>query len=129
MLTNVRKSRYVLRTLTNGGHQDSDIIGDFPNLGKVWYNGDSIANTLSLSDVAKVCRVAMDTEQEPAMLVHRVDGSIMHFHEHSSGLYVFKPNDDRNKVSAYTMESTVAGRKKVFTRREIEAADDARTLY
>jgi hypothetical protein len=38
MLTNIRKSDHVLRVITNGGHQDSNMVGDFPNLGKVWYN-------------------------------------------------------------------------------------------
>lgn len=37
MLRNLRRSAYVLRAITNGGHQDSDMIGDFPNLGEVWY--------------------------------------------------------------------------------------------
>jgi hypothetical protein len=30
------------------------MIGDFPNLGQVWYNPYSIANILLLSDVRKV---------------------------------------------------------------------------
>ena len=33
MLSNIRKSDRVLRAITNGGHQDSDMVGDFPNLG------------------------------------------------------------------------------------------------
>jgi hypothetical protein len=51
MLSNIRRSPQTLRTLTNGGHQDSDMIGDFPNLGPVWYDKDSIANILSFADV------------------------------------------------------------------------------
>jgi hypothetical protein len=31
------------------------MIGEFPNLGKVWYNHESIANILSLAEVRKVC--------------------------------------------------------------------------
>lgn len=39
MLTNIRGSdRRILRALTNGGHQDLYMVGDFPNLGEVWYN-------------------------------------------------------------------------------------------
>jgi hypothetical protein len=47
MLTNIRNSQHVLRALTNGGHQDSNMIGDFAKLGTVWYNSNSIANILS----------------------------------------------------------------------------------
>jgi len=129
MLTNVRPSAHVLRALTNGGHQDSNMVGDFPNLGTVWYNAKSIANILSLADVRKVCRVTMDTSSEPAMLVHRLDGSVMRFEEHPSGLYVFKSNTTKDSVVGYSMLSTVAQQKKMFSRREIAAADIARALY
>jgi hypothetical protein len=37
MLVNIRKSDHVLRALTNGGFQDSDMVGDFNNLGTVSY--------------------------------------------------------------------------------------------
>jgi hypothetical protein len=86
-LTNIRHSGRVLCAITNGGHQDSDMVGDFPNLGEVWFNEDSIANMiLSLANVRKVCHVTMDTSHEPALLVHRLDGSVMKFVEHPSGL-------------------------------------------
>ena len=35
MLKNVCSSSHVLRAFTNGGFQDSDMIGEFPNLGNV----------------------------------------------------------------------------------------------
>ena len=92
MLTNLRESERTLRAITNGGHQDSNMVGDFPNLGEVWYNDKSIANILSLADVRKVCRVTMDSDDEPALLVHQLDGSVMKFKEHESGLYVYNPN-------------------------------------
>jgi hypothetical protein len=59
MLSNVRNSPHTLRALTNGGYQDSTMIGNFKNLGTVWFNPASIANILSLSEVRKVCRVTL----------------------------------------------------------------------
>ncbi|KAI2512541.1 Reverse transcriptase (RNA-dependent DNA polymerase) [Fragilaria crotonensis] len=103
MLTNIRRSPNVLRAITNGGHQDSCLLGDFPNLGPVWYNSDSIANILSLSEVRK-------------------------FVEHDNGLYVFVPNSSAD-VTGYTLVSTVAENKRMFTQREIRNADLARELY
>jgi hypothetical protein len=129
MLTNIRRSAHVLRALTNGGHQDSTMVGDFPNLGEVWYNHKSIANILSLADVRKVCRVTMDTANEPALHVHRLDGSVMTFTEHPSGLYVYKGNPTNASVAGYTMISTVARQKELFSRREVASADQARDLY
>ena len=130
MLSNIRKSPHVLRAITNGGHQDSNMVEDFPNLGVVWFNELSIANILSLSDGRKVCRVTMDISNESAMCVHQLDGSIMKFVEHPSGLYVFAPSNESNiPITVYTMINTVAEQKKMFTRREVSAADIARTLY
>ncbi|KAI2502074.1 Reverse transcriptase (RNA-dependent DNA polymerase) [Fragilaria crotonensis] len=129
MLTNIRPSDRTLRAVTNGGFQDSTLVGDFPNLGPVWFNPASIANILSLADVRKVCRVTMDTIAEPAMHVHRLDGSTMKFVEHECGLYVYFPSNSSNNVGAYTLVSTVAEQKKLFSRRDIANADMARTLY
>jgi hypothetical protein len=130
MLYNMRKSEDVMRAITNGGYQDSNMIGYFPNLGDVWYNKDSIANILSLAEVRKVCRVTMDSSNEPSINVHRFDGSIMKFVEHESGLYVYNcKNTTNTTVSNYTMVSTVATQKKMFTPREIASADEARALY
>ena len=128
MLTNIRRSKRTLRALTNGGHQDSNMIGDFPNLGEVWYNSKLIANILSLADVRKVCRVTMDSHNEPALLVHRLDGLVMKFTEHESGLYVY-PNVTYKIVTGYSILSTVAEQKKLSSRREVKAADAARELY
>ncbi len=128
MLTNLRDSPLVLRALTNGGSQDSHYVGDFPNLGTVWFNPASIANILSLADVRRVCRVTMDTSTEPAMIVHRLDGTEMKFTETDTGLYVYVPNFSK-PVSAYSLLQTVGQQKKLFSKREVAAADAARSLY
>jgi hypothetical protein len=66
----------------------------------------------------------MDSNDEPSINVHRVDGSIMKFVEHESGLYVYNcKNTTNTTVSNYTMVSTVATQKKMFTPLEIAAAD------
>jgi hypothetical protein len=134
MLSNVRNSPHTLRALTNGGYQDSTRIGDFKNLGTVWFNPASIANILSLSEVRKVCRVTLDTSAEPALCVHRLDGTLMKFLKHESGLYVYDSTAASNKYSLsvtayYTMINTVADQKKLFSLRQIASADLARDLY
>jgi hypothetical protein len=129
MLHNVRGSPHVLQAITNGGYQDSNMIGDFPNLGEVWYNENSIANILSLADVRKVCTVTMDSSRSTSMDVHRKDGSIMSFVEHPSGLYIYKGNDCSGRVTAYTLLNTVADHKHMFSQRQVQQADRARKLY
>ena len=129
MLTNIRDSGRTLRAITNGGHQDSTKVGDFPNLGEVWFNEQSIANILSLSEVSQVCRVTMDSHDKKALNVHRKDGSVMVFAEHPSGLYVYDSNVTSPNINPYTLVQTVTAQKKLFTPRQVQAADGARALY
>jgi len=64
-------------------------VGSVKNFGDVWFNTESLANILSIAAVRKVGRITMDTSVEPAMHVHRKDGSIMSFHGYHSGLYYY----------------------------------------
>jgi Zinc knuckle len=135
MLSNVCDSDKTMCAQTNGGHQCSSKVGDFKNLGLVWFNPQSIANILALSEVRKVCRVTMDTTLDLCMVIHRTDGSQMKFSEHSSGLYYYDAHsttsDSTNDVSIdnCTLVNTVSKNKQPFVTREIELADTARELY
>ena len=72
----------------------------------------------------------MDTAQESALLVHRLDGSVMRFVEHQCGLYVYdSSNHSSSEVSAYSLVSTVSQQKRLFTCRDVTNADTARQLY
>jgi Zinc knuckle len=132
MVTNIRSSPQSVCARTNGGQQTSTQIADFRNLGNVWYNTESIANILSLSEVRKVCRVTMDTSVEAAIFVHRKDGSKMKFEEHKDGLYYYETNIQPpviTDVVAHSFIHTVTDNKTLFVAREIDAADKARELY
>jgi hypothetical protein len=137
LLTNIRRSPRTLRVCTNGGTQTSTKIGAVTNFGDVWCNPDSLANILSMAEVRRVCRIAMDTAQEAAITVHRKDGSLMAFRECKSGLHYFdtapsQNNGIHNSASPDTIDylflNTVATNKLACTRRGIEGADRARTL-
>ena len=60
MLTDIKKSKTIMRTVSNGGHQDSRLTGMFPGFFRVWLNPDSLLNILSMSDVTDHFRVTMD---------------------------------------------------------------------
>ena len=62
MLLNIRKSKKTMRAYSNGGHQDSNQVGNFPGLFTVWYNKNSMLNILSFRDVRKIFRITMDTD-------------------------------------------------------------------
>jgi hypothetical protein len=93
------------------------------------FNKESIANILSMFAVCNVCRITMDRANTQAIHVHRMDGSIMTFSEHPSGLFMYDSNVYKPDVTGYTLVNTVAEQKKLFTPRQIRAADSARALY
>ena len=129
MLKNTCPSAQPFCAFTNGGYQDSHMISNFPTLGPVWYNPKSMTNILALAHVQKVCRITMDTSVEAASIDHHKDGTKIKFQEHSTGLYVYNPNDTNSTVVGYTMVSIVANQKHYFSRQEIKAADAAWEPY
>jgi hypothetical protein len=86
-----------------------------------------------MAAVRKRNRITMDTDIEPALLVHRQDGTVMKFREYRTGLYYYDAsaitNDTRTPVTDYCFVQTVQANKRMFHRREIEGADRARNLY
>ena len=120
-----------VRVFTNGGSQDYLQRGrlklfDFP----VYFNDASMANILSLSEVAAAYRITMDTSTSPSIPVHLNEDTQLIFTQCGSGLYYYDTTEDKfkPKVSNYSFLSTVSSNKEYFTRREIEQADAARLL-
>ena len=90
-LSNIRQSPSTLKVKTNGGVQTCTKIGEVKNFGTVWYDPKSLTNILSLAAVRKICRITMDSNIEPSLNVHRTNGTIMKFVEHTNGLYYHDP--------------------------------------
>jgi hypothetical protein len=134
-VTNIRPSTRQLRVYTNGGTQTSRETCTLKNFGDIWFNAQSLANILSLAEVRRICRVAMDTSIEAAMDVHRANGTIMKFQEYRTGLYYFDTdaptliNPTKTNAQDYLFLNTVAGNKGAYTRGKIQGADRARELY
>ena len=51
--------------------------------------GTIMLNILSFADVRNKFRVTMDTEEEPAFIIHLPNGNTLKFKEVSSGLYLY----------------------------------------
>ena len=128
LLINVRKVEKgkEMRCFTNGGYHDSDMIGDLPGYGTVWYNPTSIANILSLARVSKNRRVTMDSSVENCFNVYKSDGTVQKFLKSNRGLYYY---DVRWGNAATVLTNTVDKNKKLFTPRMLSRADKARRLY
>ena len=93
-------------------------------------NEKSLANILSMSQVAEKYRVTMDTFNENCFVVHLSHDCKLKFTCHDNGLYYF----DSSKINksmlkrAFSFLNTVAGNLKLYKQREIKAAKKARKL-
>ena len=127
-----------VRVFTNGGSQDyheRDTLKlmDF----QAYFNPSSMANILSLSEIADMYRITMDTKASPSITVHISGDNKLAFMKCGSRLYFYdigtshddnKNSSINNKVTNYSFLTTVANNKEFFTRQEIEKADEARVL-
>ena len=82
------KDTEVTRVYTNGGHVDYTHKANLQILPfEVFFNESSMANILSLKDVASKFKITMDTSIDRAMTVHINEHTLLRFQECSDGLY------------------------------------------
>ena len=122
-----------ITVVTNGGSQTFTQMATLDILPiNVHFNEHSIANILSLSDVAnlKGARLTMDSEVERAIVLH-FENQQYKFRECIDGLYYLDLTlyDKTNTaITAYPSFTTVQSLKSTFTKRDINMADKARRL-
>ena len=135
LLTDINTHEPPLTSLTNGGVHSCGCGGMYHSLQQplaVWYAPDSVGNILALCDVRRLCRITLDTATEVAFLVHLPNDTVLRFVEHTNGLYLLLPSANpptKTTCYSYSCVSTIADNRTVFTRRELEGADQARQLY
>ena len=125
-----------ITVITNGGSQSFHQEAEAKLLPiTVHFNEDSLANILSLSDVANLpgARITMDSLVERSILLHFQDKTIK-FIECAEGLYVCNMKNNtfniNTKVTNYSpsLIQTVDSNKAMFTKRDVIKADNARRL-
>jgi hypothetical protein len=133
LLKNIRHcgNEQGLRIYSNGGHQDTHMVGDLPGFGQVWYNQESLANILSLAEVRKVCRVTMDTREAAEIIVYKHNGDKIRFIESGKGLYYFDTANSKVSTTStdYSFINSVVENKAKYTTRQVNDADLAKRVY
>ena len=81
--------------------------------------------------MAQRFRITIDTKVSNAINVHigDKDGKVLAFEEMDTGLYVLNPNNTKDLVNNYSYLNIEPRHEELYTRREIQAAKDARKLY
>ena len=121
-----------LTVVTNGGAQTYDHKAKFNFLPmNVHFNVHSIANILSLSDVANLpdTKITMDTSKAKEMYLHHKD-RVYTFKECVDGLYYWDTSSTKPKssFSHYSFINTVAENKSQYTKKDVEGAKRARDI-
>jgi hypothetical protein len=133
LLKNIRHcgNEQGLRIYSNGGHQDTHMLGDLPGFGQVWYNKDSLANILSLAEVRKVCRVTMDSREAAKIIVYKHNGDKIKFIESGKGLYYYDTANSKVSTTStnYSFINSVLENKAKYTTRQVNDADLAKRVY
>jgi hypothetical protein len=76
LLQNIRKASKQMGIHCNAGVTSTELIGDLPGYGPVWYHPHGIANILSLARVKEKYRVTSDSGQKnQECVVHKPDGT------------------------------------------------------
>ena len=121
--------------MTNGGSQAFNKKADLNYLPiEMYYNEDSMANILAMSDVANLprARIMMDSNKERAILLH-YGGHTFKFQECHDGLYyldVCTLTSTNNTVTNYSylyLTSTVEQNKAMYTKQDVVGAQRARS--
>ena len=119
-----------LRIVSNGGTMDCKQVGSISTLSfPVWYNANSIANILLMSEVVQDWRLTMDTLVENAIWVYHDDGQILKFVECAGGLYAHDRSNPSHKITTHIVNTeTVESCKSEYTRCQETQAYRARNL-
>ena len=105
------------------------MMGTIDGLGGVYYNPNSLANILSLADVdEKGFQITLDTQIDSAFKVHNTSMGNMEFVRSDNGLHYYDIIAN-NKKKEFTLLQTVKQNNDMFSKKELNAADEAIKLY
>jgi hypothetical protein len=117
LLRNVRKSDTCMDIHCNAGVTSTNMVGDLPEYGEVWYNPNGIANILSLARVKEKHCVAFDSAGGNKFVVHKTDGTTRCFQESRPGLYFMNTT-----TTSTALVNTVDNNKTRYTNRDYSRA-------
>ena len=107
---------------------EADVLGLYPEGydDTVYYNKDAITNILSFKKMARVYRITYDSDVLKTFTVHRESHGLvnLHFTMHPCGLHVL---EQPNQGSMFIL--TVEENKRMFNKRQIAGATNARNTY
>ena len=102
----------------------TNLVGELPGYGTVWFHPDGIANILSLARVKTKYRITFDSDENNEFVVHKPDGSTRNFKESSHGLYYHDTSTAVTRVAdtGMVLVTTVADNASNYTHADYTCA-------
>ena len=124
ILKNIRKVNKISKLHTNGGVLVSNMKGDLPGYGAVWFHEGAITNILSLSNIKKRRKIEYDLTTGDTFIVTGKNGSRIEFKASDFGLYYYDLNIDPD----FSFLQTVAENKFPYSNRQFQRGKLAREV-
>ena len=131
LLKNIRRAKKHMFIHCTAGVAKTNLVGDLPGYGTVWYHPDGIANKLSLSKVKEKYWVTFDSGINNQFIVHRPDGTQRVFQQSSRGLYFLETSLTPQPVNGprgTVLVTTVADNANNFSNADYSQAVLARKI-
>jgi hypothetical protein len=125
LLENVRTVPGYMELSTQAGSTMTNLVGELPGYGTVWFHPKGITNILALANVKKRHHITYDSNNGNEFLVHKDDGAVKVFKESEKGLYYLDTSPTARHVALVT---TVEKNKSKFTNRDYVRAKLARKI-
>ena len=87
LLRNIRKFSRTLDIHCNAGVASTDMVGDLPGYGTVWYHPTGITKILFLSRAIKIFIITYDIANGNKFRMHKENGEDRLFRQSENGLY------------------------------------------
>ena len=104
LVTNIRRVKDRMKIQCNAGTRVTNLIGDLPGYGPVWFDPRAIANVLSLKLVKEKYQIEYNSNGDEGFVVTKPTGERFWFIESASGLhYLDMSGHDGNKIENTTL--------------------------
>jgi hypothetical protein len=130
LLKNIRQVDRFMNIRCNAGTRCTNIMGELPGYGDVWYDKESIANILSFKRVQDKCQVTYDSMAN-VFVVEKPDGSRREFRMSPDGLFYLDTGakeEDLQADAVCCMLETVAANKAKYSSADYSKAVLARKI-
>ena len=117
LVMNIRRVKDRMRMQCNAGTHVTNLIGDLPGYGPVWFDPRAITNVLSLKLVKEKYRIEYNSSGDEGFVVTKPTGEIFQFIKSASGLHYLDTSErDETKIGNTTLVvNTVKENRRNYT--------------